>query len=470
VHVVATLGAELLPRAGSIRISGASVGVALALAVLAATSSSLLVAWRTPGGNGALQGGGRATASRSRTRLRDALVAAQVGLALVLTVGASLLGRSYTELTSVDPGFRTRGLLLMDVFSPYARDHAADIRSFHDRVLARLRALPGVESVGAVSGLPLQGAGTNGTYAKLERGDEVQDYGALAALLKQPDRTGYAEYRVASDDYFAAIGIPLLRGRTFESTDTPEAAHVAVVSRSLAESSWPGEDPLGKLVQFGGMDGDLTPFTVVGVVGDVRDYGLDRPARPTFYASYRQRPAFADSLSYAMRTPNPAATLAAARAVVRAVSADAPPTFLTSEQLYAKSIAQRTFNLVLLGAFGGAALLLALTGVYGAIAFSVAQRRHEIGVRIALGATMGRVVRGVLRSSLSIAAVGVAAGLAVAFAAARAVTSLLYGVAPHDPLSYATGAAALLGAAAGAALIPALRAARIDPIATLRDD
>jgi predicted permease len=469
-RIVAALDSELLPRAGSVHVGAASVAVALGLALLAAGGGSVLTAWRAAGDADALPGGRRSTASRSRTRLRDGLVATQVGIALVLAVGASLLARSYAAVTNVDPGFRPDGMVLMEAISPYSRDNLAEIRAFQDRVLEGLRALPGVQAVGAVSSLPLQGGGTDGTYLPLNGPDEVRDVDSFTALMKQPGRAGYADYHVASDDYFATLGIPLVRGRTFEPTDTPEAAQVAVVSRSLAEASWPGENPLGKLIQYGNMDGNFAPFTVVGVVGDVHEYALDRPVRPAFYASYRQRPRFADSLWFAMRSRNVEATIAAARAVVRGVDADSPPTFLTSERLYADSMAQRRFNLIMLGVFGGAALLLALTGVYGAIAFSVAQRRHEIGVRIALGATMGRVIRGVLRSSLSVAAVGVAAGLAVAFAGARVVSSLLYGVAPHDPASYAIGAAALLGAAAGAALIPALRAARIDPIATLRDD
>ncbi|HEX5046609.1 MAG TPA: ADOP family duplicated permease [Gammaproteobacteria bacterium] len=470
--IVATFGdSSLLPRASSVHVGTASIAVALGLALLAAGGSSLLTAWRAASDAGALHGGRRTTASRSRTRLRDALVATQVGIALVLAVGASLLGRSYAAVTNVDPGFRPGGMVLMEAISPYARENYDEIRAFQDRVLEGLRALPGVESVGGVSGLPLQGGGTNGTFVKLVRPDEVRTGDEWLTLAKQPDRSGYAEYRVASAGYFQTLGIPLLRGRTFESTDTPEAAQVAVVSRSFAEAAWPGEDPLGKLLNYGNMDSNFeAPFTVVGVVGDVHDYGLDRAVRPTFYASYRQRPRFADSLWFAIRTSNTAATIAAAREVVRSVDADSPPTFQTSERLYAASIAQRRFNLVMLAVFGGAALLLALTGVYGAIAFSVAQRRHEIGVRIALGATVGRVIAGVLRGSLAIAAIGVGAGLAVALAGARVVSSLLYGVAPHDPASYVLASALLFAAAGAAALVPALRAARIDPNVTLRDD
>ncbi len=464
------LGPTLLPRAASIHVDATTAAVALLLALIAASSASVLVAWRTPADAEELRGERHATVGRSRAQLRDGLVAAQIAVALVLVIGASLLGRSYVAVANVDPGFQPEGMLLVGVTSPYSREQGAQILGLQERVLETLRALPGVASAGAVSGLPLRGAGTNGQFVVLDRPDQVHDFADLNTLSKQPGRAGYAEYRVASEQYFRTLGIPLLSGRTFASTDTPEAAHVALVSRSLADAQWPGETPLGKLIEFGGMDGDLTPFTVIGVVGDVRDYGLDRSVRPTVYAYYRQRPAFADSLWFALRMPAAASAIPAAREAIRRIDPNVPPQFLTSEQLFSGSIAQRRFNLVMLGVFGGAALVLALAGVYAAIAFGVAQRRHEIGIRIALGATLGRIVALVLGRSLWIAGLGVAAGLAMAFGAARVVSSLLYGVAPHDPLSYSIASALLLAAAACAALVPALRAARADPVETLHHD
>lgn len=279
-----------------------------------------------------------------------------------------------------------------------------------------------------------------------------------------------AEYRIASDDYFPALEIPLLRGRLFEPGDGPDAAHVAVVSRSLAEQRWPGQDALGKLIEFGNMDGDLRPFTVVGVVGDVRELGLERAARPTLYGYYRQRYQALASFSIAMRTSNAAQVVPVARDIAGSVIPDLAVEFRTSEDLYSRAIGQRLFNLALLGTFGAAAVLLALAGVYGAMTFNVVQRTREIGVRLSHGATGSDIVALVLRRCLMLAGAGTVIGLAVAAGGARLIASLLYGVTPHDAATYGVCAVALLLAAAAAALIPALRAARVDPMTALRDE
>jgi len=286
-----------------------------------------------------------------------------------------------------------------------------------------------------------------------------------------PDRVGYAEYRVASEGYFAALGIPLLRGRLFERGDGPGAEHVAVISRSLAEQKWPGEDPLGKLVQFGNMDGDLTPFRIVGVVGDIRDFGLDAEPRATLYGYYAQRTrAIAWGFWIAIRAPSAERLIPAAREILHGVDPDLVPEFRTVAQLESASVAPRRFNLVMVGVFGATALLLALAGIYGAVAFNVAQRTREIGVRVALGARTSSVVGLVLRSALFWVAVGLATGVVLALGAARAVASLLYGISPHDPLAYAAAAAVLLIASFLAAWLPALRAARVDPMVALRSE
>jgi predicted permease len=466
---VTSLHAGLLPRADSINVGASTVGISLGLALLSAAGLSLLVAWRTPNTMAVLRGSSHAKGRPERSRLRDGLVATQVGIAVLLAVGVSLLGRSYLEVMNVDPGFRTDRMLLVNVTSPYSRDQRTEIRVFHERILDELKTLPGVVSAGGASSLPLRGSGTNGTYVELERIDEVRDFDGLTELFKRPERAGYAEYRVVTEDYFESFGIPLLRGRAFGPSDGPEAPHVAIVSRSLADSRWPNDEPIGKLINFGGMDGDLTPFTVVGVVGDIRDYGLDRETRPTFYAYYRQRPAYADSLWFAVRAPAAELAIAGAREAVRRVDPNVPTEFLISEQLYAESIAERRFNFVMLGVFGGAALVLALGGIYAALAFSVAQRSHEIGIRIALGAPVARVIGLVVRRSLAIAGLGIAVGLAVALGASRVAASLLFGIPPSDLISYAVAATLLLLAAVLAALVPALRASRVDPIVTLRD-
>ena len=473
LEALSALHAGTLPRADLVRIDWRSVAFAGVLVAAAAATWSGLLARRAIRAGGASSVKAR-TAGGRRSGARDVLVAAQTAMAVVLLIGAVLLARSYLRLADVDPGFRSDNVLLMNIALPIPA-HSSDtprIGRFHQELLERVRGLPGVTTAGGITAAPLTGGAGNGLFLELRRPDEVKTFDDFTALWKgDPTRTGYAEYRVASEGYFDALGIPLLRGRLFEAGDGPGAEHVAVVSRSLAERKWPGEDPLGKLVQFGNMDGDLTPFRIVGVVGDVRDFGLDAEPRPTFYGHYLQRTgAIAWSFWIAIRAPSAENLIPAAREIVRSLDPDLVPAFRTVAQLESTSIAPRRFNFVMVGVFGATALLLALAGIYGAVAFNVAQRTREIGVRVALGAQTGSVVGLVLRTSLLWVAIGLATGIAVALGAARAVASLLYGISPHDPLAYAAAAFALLIASVLAAWVPALRAARVDPVVALRSE
>jgi putative ABC transport system permease protein len=348
----------------------------------------------------------RHSGAAGRGSLRGGIVAEQVAMAAVLLVGAVLLGRGFLALTGVDPGFRTDHVMLMN----------------------------------------------------------------LETLSTDPARTGYAEFRIASRGYFEAMGIPLLRGRLFERGDGPEATPVAVVSQSFADLKWPNGDALGKLVEFGNMDGDLTPFTIVGVVGDVRDYGLNVAPRPTLYGDFRQRPRRYASFWIAMQGPKPQALVPEARRIVQRLNPDLPPEFHSAAELYSTSLARRRFNLIMLASLGAAALLLALAGVYGAVSFNVAQRTKEIGVRVALGAQRSNVVSMVLRRTLVVAGIGVALGLGASLVAAKFIASLLYGVPSHDATAYTLTAAGLLCTAAATSWLPALRAARVDPVVALRDE
>jgi predicted permease len=473
LEALSALHAGTLPRADVVRIDWRSVAFAGVLVAAAAATWSGLLARRAMRAGGASSIRVR-TAGGQRSGARDVLVSAQTAMAVVLLIGAVLLARSYLRLADIDPGFRSDNVLLMNIALPIPT-HSADtprIGRFHQELLERVRALPGVTTAGGVTAAPLTGGAGNGLFLELRRPDEVKTFDDFTALWKSdPSRTGYAEYRVASEGYFGALGIPLLRGRLFESSDAPGAEHVAVVSRSFAERKWPGEDPLGKLVQFGNMDGDLTPFRIVGIVGDVRDFGLDSEPRPTFYGYYLQRTgAIAWSFWIAIRAPSADNLIPAAREIVRSLDPDVVPAFRTVAQLESTSIAPRRFNFVMVGVFGATALLLALAGIYGAVAFNVAQRTREIGVRVALGAQTRSVVALVLRNSLGWVGAGVVAGLLAAWAAARLVTSLLYGISPHDPFAYAAAGAALLTGSVVAAWVPALRAARVDPMVALRSE
>ena len=292
LHLLGALHAGALPRAEEIGLDWTTVAFAAGVSLAAAAALSALLAWRAGDADAALSMNRRGFTGGRRSWLREGLVAAQVAMALVLVVGGILLGRSFQHLIGVDPGFDTDGLVLMSVALPRARDgeDTTQLARFHEEVIERLRVLPGVEAAGGVTFAPLAGDPTSsGTFVNLSQREEITTQDEFVAAALDPARSGYAEFRVASEEYFAAANIPLLRGRLFERGDGPSAEHVAVVSRSLAENEWPGEDPIGKLIQFGGMDGDLTPFTIVGVVGDVREFGLDSDPRPTFYAYYRQR-------------------------------------------------------------------------------------------------------------------------------------------------------------------------------------
>jgi predicted permease len=289
----------------------------------------------------------------------------------------------------------------------------------------------------------------------------------LKGLFRQKDRLGTADYCAASPAYFRALGIRRVRGRLPDDRDGPDASHVAVVNEALARSQWPGQDPIGRTIEFGNMDGDLRPLTIVGVVGDTREYGPERPARPTVYVSLLQRPRFAVTVvlrSQADGVP----IVAAARAVLRDLAPEVPPRFRTFEQIYSAALGSRYFNLSLLGAFAASALALAVGGIYGVMAYSVTRRRREIGVRVALGATPGHVRRMVLGQGLATTAAGVACGLAGAAALTRTMEGLLFDVTPTDPLTFALVVALLGAAALLACYVPARRATRADPVEAMR--
>jgi predicted permease len=287
--------------------------------------------------------------------------------------------------------------------------------------------------------------------------------------MNDPARLGEAAYRVATPGYFETMQIPLVRGRLFEMRDDRGAPHVALISQTLAERRWPGEDPIGKVLQFGNMDGDLTPMTVVGIVGDVREYGFDRSAEAIVYGNARQRVGAASNLTVVIAgSAETEAVTAAARRLVRELRPDVPPTFKTLESMVSGSVAPRRFTLLLLGTFASAALLLALMGIYGVTAYSVAQRTQEIGIRIALGARSDGVVRMMVARSVATALLGLVIGVAGAVALTRILSSQLYGVSALDPTTFVLVGTVLVVTAALSSWFPARRASRVDPAIALR--
>lgn len=464
-----------LPRADGVHVSWAVLAFAFGVALVAALAMGLITAWRAGRGDlrAALAESQRTQAGAGASmRLRSALVVAQVAATIVLLVGAGLLGRSFIKLLAVDPGFRTEKALVLDVSLPYGHDSAwaGQTVGFYDELVARLRAIPGVRDVGGVTVLPLGGSsGGNGTFLIMAGPDEQIDLQEYKRLLRNPSRTGNAEFRVASGDYFRAMNIPLIRGRLFDERDTPRSPHVAVISASLARDRWPNEDPIGKVIQFGNMDGDRHPFTIVGVVGDVRETSLaDQPHR-TFYAFYRQRPWKASSFNLILQgRVETASVIAAARRAVRELRPDVPPRFRTIETVVSSSVADQRFTLLLIAVFGASALLLATLGVYGVISYLVTQRRQEIGVRIALGAQAADVIRMVLRQGALLAGVGIIVGGIAALGLTRLLRGFLFGVSPADPVAFGGVMIGMLAVVLLASFIPARRAAGIPPISILR--
>jgi putative ABC transport system permease protein len=289
--------------------------------------------------------------------------------------------------------------------------------------------------------------------------------------LSPNERARDADYRVASAGYFTAMGIPLIRGRLFQEGDGPDSPHVAVVSQSLTKRFWPNEDPIGKQIEYGNMDGDLRLLTVIGIVGDVRDNGLDRDPRPTVYTDYFQRPAATAEFSIVVRAQGDAAVLTSAmRREARALNPEMPTKFETIEEIVSASFDNRRFSMVMLGIFAGSALILAMVGLYGVMAYITSQRTHEIGIRMALGAQRVDMLQMIFRQSFALVLAGVAVGVFTSLGFTRLLGSMLYGIRATDVVTYASVVGLLVVAAALASYIPARRAMKVDPMVALRHE
>ena len=291
---------------------------------------------------------------------------------------------------------------------------------------------------------------------------------SLDDLAHLPPQLGYAEFRVASAGYIKALGMPLQRGRDFDDRDGADAPQVALVSAVLARSVWPDRDPIGQKLQYGNMDGDMHALTVIGIVGDVHDYGLDHDVRGTVYVNLQQRPKAASNFSVVVRSDlAPASLIDALRGELKRSEPDLPGAFHTLPQLYASSLDNRRFSLSLFGLFAAVALGLALNGVYGLMAYAVSERRTEFALRMALGSTPGRVLRFVLGQGLRLTLIGLGLGCALALGVSRLLQSLLFEISVNDPLTYLAVAVLLLVASLAACGVPAWRAARTEPRAGL---
>ena len=424
-----------------------------------------------------LQSAGRGkSTSRSSAHFRNLLIVSQVALTLMLLIGAGLLGRSFQRLLEVNPGFQAESAVAMTVSMPQPEAPAEQRRlaQFYQQLLERLKNLPGVVAVGGTNALPMSDTGANGTFLIEDGSKPAQTMEALGAqfnALAGTGKTGDADYRVASSGYFAALNIPLVRGRFFQESDGPDAPHAALISETMARRFWPNEDPLGRQIQFGNMDGDLRLLHVVGVVGDVRHDGLDAEARPIVYVNYFQRSAAAAEFSIVLRGQGDAgAWTAAMRREARALNPEMPTKFQTLREIISASLDNRRFSMIMLGVFAGSALALAMVGLYGVMAYITSERTHEIGIRMALGAQRVDMLRMILRQSFTLVLAGVALGILASIALTRLLSTMLYGVRATDVLTYAGVIGLLAVAAALASYIPARRAMKIDPMVALRHE
>ena len=474
VAALVSLAPENLPRLDSVSISIPVLIFALLLTTAVAAGLGAFTAVRATSGDlrGSLEEGGRGQAgSQSSQRVGQAIVAGQIAITLVLVIGAGLLGRSLLKVLEFNPGFRVDKIITMDVSLPWAEDPKTKAAQgiFFSNLIGRLKQLPGVRNVGATSGLPLDGGGglPDGQFLLMTQNEMPKTPDDFATLAQQKERLGTADFGVVTEGYFQVLQIPLVRGRIFDEHDGPDSPHVAVISDSLARERWPGQDPIGHTIEFGNMDGDLRLLTVVGIVGDVHDYSVELPARPTVYVDLFQRPHSAMTVTMLRDTDTQMVT-SEARRVVHDLNPDIPTRFRTFPQIYSASLGSRRFNVILIGFFGIAALLLATAGVFGVMAYSVSRRTREIGVRVALGAGSREVLGMILGQGMRTIFIGVAIGFAGSLALTRSVQSLLFGVTATDPLTFAAVILLLVGAALLACYIPARRATKVDPMVALR--
>ena len=408
--------------------------------------------------NESLKEGGRSsTETRGRKRLRGLLVVAQTALALVLLAGAGLMIRSFGRLLEVNPGFKAEGVLTLQVSPSLTRYREPHQKvAFHRELLDRVRALPGVQYAGTSTDTPPQNV------------SDVDVFEVAGQPVPPDQNRPLAERILLSTDYFRSMGIPLLSGRDFERTDNPDAPPVAIINQTMAERYFPGGDAVGGRIQFGGFGPDAPWISIVGVVGDVKNNGLEVNNAPTIYEPFEQNPSVPITL-FVRSASNPERLTASVRDAVRGLDQDLPITnVLTGDQLLHDAVGRPRFHTTLIALFAALALLLAAVGTYGVISYTVAQRTHEIGVRLAVGARPRDVLVMVMKQGMMLTLAGTAIGLVTAFGLTRLLATLLFRVSPTDPLTFAGVAILLLAVALLACWIPASRATKVDPMIALR--
>jgi putative ABC transport system permease protein len=462
VNWVVSLGPDTIPRVHEIsidpRVAGFTLLVSVATGVLFGLAPALQVSRSEL--TDALKDSGRTTAGLRRTRLRGALVMTEVALSLVLLVGAGLMIRSFAKLNQVNPGFEPDRVLTFGVTlftARYPKDE--QIPPLYAQILERTAAAPGVESVGAISDLPLSGSNTSDSFTIEGR----------PPIAKEAEPS--TEYRVVTPRYFQSMGIPLLAGRDFAESDSRQSPNVGVINQAFARQHFDGQNALGQRLKLQGQERD--PILIVGIVGNVRDFGLDQQSPPGLYVPFLQDPlstTYPRSMTIVARTKSdPGALAASVSANLTSVDKNLPVYSLKPMNEYLRdSLSRRRFNMILLIVFSGVALVLAAVGIYGVISYGVTQRTHELGVRMALGAEPRDVLKLVVRQAMMLALGGVGIGLLAAFALTRLMKSLVFDVGVTDPLTFAVIATLMTLIALFASLVPARRATKVDPLVALR--
>jgi putative ABC transport system permease protein len=466
VPVLRALRPGDIPRLDEVHMDAVVLGFALAVSLLSALLFSVLpavqIATRGELRESLTSEGRSLTAHKRALRSRNGLVVAEMALAVTLLAGAALLVRSFLSLVQVDPGFQPDHVLSFSLSLPDARYNTPErADAFYSQLLERLRALPGVQAAGAVFGLPLSG---------FRYGMSAYELDGLKLSDIDQDRLD-TQIRIVTPDYFRAMGIAVVKGRSFTEADRAGAPPAIIVNEAAAKLLWPGQDPLGHRLTIGttfGLGRGRVGGEVVGVVRNTRDFGLEADARPETFLAHAQVPVgFMSVVMSAVGEPE--ALRRAAVAQVAALDPEVPAyDARTMDERVSEAVARPRFYMLLLGAFSLVALVLAAIGIYGVMSYTVGERRREIGVRIALGARPAEVLGMVVRQGMMIGAVGVAIGLAGSLAGARALRTLLYGVGPTDVAAFAGAVGLLAAVALLACYVPARRAARVDPMEALR--
>jgi putative ABC transport system permease protein len=460
VQAMSSLLPPSLPQVNAIRVDNLVLGFALLLSAIASCAFGLAPALFAANSNLQMslrEGGGRSGESRNRRRARSFLAAGEIALAMVLLVAAGLLLRSFSKLTSISPGFDVRHIVKADISLPqFQYSTPQQWTAFSDELLARIQAEPGLQESALAVPRPIADGCVNLAF----------DIVGSPALSAGASRT--ASYVSVSPDYFHVMGIPLLSGRFFDRRDIMSSPRVTVISKTMARLYFPNQDPLGKQLIFGFPPVRGIMREIVGIVGDVRDVSLGQDPGPMMYVPYAQAPFWGANV-VVKSTLGPSSVAAAIRQEVRKMDKDLPVTDVeTMLEIMETSLAQPRFRTFLFGAFAAMALVLAATGIFGVISYTVSCRTNEIGIRVALGASRRTILGMVLRETLLLAFAGLALGVPSALVASRLLGHMLFGVSANDPATLAAVAITLAGMAALAGYVPARRAMLVDPMVVLR--